>query len=84
MALSLSPGSEFTCKICSTFPKVTSETKYSTCLCWAIILALVKTLTRPLQEHCKNKETVLAHIFPRTLTCLPIIHNNHINHAYKN
>ena len=60
MALSLSPGSEFTCKMRSTFPKVTSESKYWTCLCWAFILALVKTLTRSLQAHCKNKERVLT------------------------
>ena len=55
---SQSPGNVFTCKMCSTFPKVTSETKSSTCLCWAVILALVKTLTRSLQERYKNKEGV--------------------------
>ena len=44
--------------MCSTFPKVTSETKSSTCLSWAVMLALVKTLTRSLQERYKNKEGV--------------------------
>lgn len=54
------PGNVFTCKMWSTFPKVTSETNSLTCLCWVAILALVKTLTRSLQVGYKNKERLIT------------------------
>lgn len=44
-----------TTRILSTFLNVTSETKSATQLCWAAMLALVKTSTRSLQTHCKWK-----------------------------